>query len=250
MTPVQTLAVKVSRASGETDTARPSGEVIANFDPAQVDPHLVCLLKPNSEQSESYSRLRLALETLRPADQCFVLGITSAGKSDGKTLTSINLAGALAGGSDSRVLLIDLNLRDGSNRVSDYLKLDTTRSAGVTEWLNVLKKPVSEPNIRYIPEFNLHVLVSGKVAESPYELLKSRKLVDFIASARQRFDFIIVDTPKVLNLPDTELISRLVDSYALVVRADKTNRKELEETLNLMSPAKVIGLVLNDIANS
>ncbi|MBB3047821.1 capsular exopolysaccharide synthesis family protein [Litorivivens lipolytica] len=242
MTPVQYLEgkLKTAREFSELESLVPSCES------PQIDPRLVCLLRPNSELSETYSRLRLALENSFTEQEGAVLGITSASAHDGKTLTAINVASALASGPDNRVLLVDLVLRPASRRVADYLNFNNNDASGITEWLDNSELSYVEPQLRYLRPYNLHILTAGKAAKAPYEVLKSKRLMRFFETARKRFDFIIVDTPKVLNLPDTELISRLLDKFVLVVRANKTKRRELEETLSLMSPDKVAGLVFND----
>ena len=66
---------------------------------------LVSFTKPASFAAEQYQNLRLKIERLRQTRDLRVIAITSPGASDGKTVTSINLAGALARGAASRVLL-------------------------------------------------------------------------------------------------------------------------------------------------
>ena len=74
----------------------------------QLDPHLVALTSPGSFAAEQYQGLRLTIERLRRGRTLQVIAVTSPAAGEGKTLTAINLAGALArGGDDARVLLID-----------------------------------------------------------------------------------------------------------------------------------------------
>ena len=63
--------------------------------------------------------------------------------------------------------------------------------------------------------------------------------------ARRHYDWLVIDTPPVVPLPDCRLIERWVDGFLVVVAAHKTPRKLLAETLNLLDPAKVVGLVFN-----
>ena len=78
----------------------------------QLDPHLVALTSPASFAAEQYQGLRLTIERLGAPARLQVIAVTSPAAGEGKTLTAINLAGALARGSDNaRVLLIDADLR-------------------------------------------------------------------------------------------------------------------------------------------
>jgi capsular exopolysaccharide synthesis family protein len=213
----------------------------------QVNPHLVCLLDPRSEHAETYYRLRHQLEIRRQTDSALVVGVTSASPGDGKSLTAINLAGALARGADSRILLLDLNLRRTGEGVAEYLGMDVSRDWGVVNWFHQEEEGL-EPFTHYLEPFNLHVMTAGSDPELPYELLKSRRLDELLRQAREDYDFVIVDTPQILRLPDTELISRLVDGFLVVVKAGHTRQARLEEALSLMTEEQVLGLVFNAVS--
>src|SRR2546428_4074416 len=62
---------------------------------------------------------------------------------------------------------------------------------------------------------------------------------------RQQYDDVVVDTPQVVTVPDAGLIADRVDGYLLVVAANRTPRKLVQDALNLMDPAKLIGIVFN-----
>lgn len=212
--------------------------------PGRINPLLVCLLQPRSAAAENYSRLRHALETMHEKNGGLVVGVTSPGVGDGKTLTAINLAGALAQDVRARVLLVNLDLRQTGLNTHEYLDLNWQSRPSIVDWIQ--NPGLKMLQVAYsISGFNLHAVSSGGRAESPYELLKSERLDEFFAQARKCYDFVILDTPQVLRLPDTELISRLVDGFLIVVKADYTPQKQLEETLNLMTEEKVLGLIFN-----
>ena len=63
------------------------------------------------------------------------------------------------------------------------------------------------------------------------------------------FDWVIVDTPPVLLVPDCHALAQWVDKFLMVVAAHKTPRKLLEEALNVMDPAKLAGIVFNRASN-
>jgi len=220
------------------------GELLKIGKSGEINPRLVCLLQPTSFLAESYFRLRHTLEQMHHGERGIVVGVTSPGEGDGKTLTAINLAGALAQDTRARVLLVDLNLRHLGDNVRKHLDLHKDADTGVSDWLGH-ETSESELASYHLHGFNLHLIPSGTSVDSPYALLKSTRLDELFRQAREMYDYIIVDTPHALMLPDIDLISRVVDSFIVVVRADSTPQEKLEETLNMMSQEKVLGLVLN-----
>lgn len=210
----------------------------------KIDPHLICLNQPNSAEAEYYARLRLAVERHKPDDKALVVGITSPGPGDGKTTTAINLAGSIAQSSAMRVLLIDLNLRKPGKHITDFLDLKSLVGPGVSDLLAGSDVNM-EDAIRYLPGLNLSVMSSGNKIGSSYGLLNSKELESLIAEVTKKFDFVIVDSPQMLPMPDTELIARVIDGFVIVVKAAETSRKNLAEALNIMSQEQVMGLVFN-----
>lgn len=234
----------VKSGSGLAVHHHSDGELLKTSKSGAINPRLVCLLQPNSFLAESYFRLRHTLEQLRKPERGLVVGVTSPGTGDGKTLTAINLAGALAQDARARVLLVDLNLRQSGASVRKYLELQADTVTGVSDWIG--NEAAGQGLASYhLPGLNLHLIPPGTSVDSPYELLKSPRLDEFFAQARQQYDYIIVDTPQTLLLPDIELIARVVDGFLIVVRADVTPQERLAETLNLMKQEKVLGLVYN-----
>lgn len=220
------------------------GELLKIGKCGEIDPRLVCLLQPASLLAESYFRLRHTLEQMHKGERGIVVGVTSPGEGDGKTLTAINLAGALAQDARARVLLVDLDLRQSNANVRKYFDLKPDADSGVSDWIGN-QTSGKGPDRYHLPGFNLHLIPSGSSVESPYKLLKSPRLDELFEQARRKYDFIIVDTPQALLLPDIELIARVVDGFLVVVKADATPQDGLEETLNLMTQEKVLGLVFN-----
>src|SRR5881296_1977191 len=80
----------------------------------EPDKHLVSLIAPRSVEAEQYRVLRHFVEQTRKDVGLRMIGVTSPAVGDGKTTTAINLAGALAQAADTRVLLVDADLRRGS----------------------------------------------------------------------------------------------------------------------------------------
>jgi capsular exopolysaccharide synthesis family protein len=209
-----------------------------------LDPRLISLLNPNSLDAERYRRLRQSVENYRPAEGGTVIAVTSPLAGDGKSLTSVNLAGSLAQDPCARVLLIELDLRQKLTNVKDYLGMKSIAGPGVVD--RVTNDEIKwDQSSYYIPDFNLYFMPTGRSTDAPYEILNSPRLGDLLEEARQRYDFVIIDTAPVVLLPDAQLISKWVDGFLVVVAADRTPKKMLEEAFNLMDPKKIMGLVFN-----
>ena len=208
----------------------------------QLDPHLVALTSPGSFAAEQYQGLRLTIERLRRGRPLQVIAVTSPAAGEGKTLTAINLAGALArGGDGARVLLIDADLRRPA--VARQLSIDES-ARGLTEVVESADATIESVTQKLKP-YNLSVIPAGTRNGAVHHILRSPRLDVVLAEARQRYDFVVLDTPPLLPVFDSALLANAVDGVLMVVAANQTPRKLLGEALNLLDPAKVLGIVFN-----
>jgi capsular exopolysaccharide synthesis family protein len=208
----------------------------------KIDPHLVTLTSPGSFAAEQYQGLRLTIERLRRGRTLQVIAVTSPAAGEGKTLTAINLAGALARGSDdARVLLIDADLRRPA--VARQLAIDQF-SQGLTEAIENPKMTLDSVT-QTIRPFNLSIIPAGLRKGAVHQILRSPRLDGLLSEVRQRYDFVVLDTPPLLPVFDSALLANAVDGVLVVVAANQTPRKLLGEALNMLDPSKVLGLVFN-----
>jgi capsular exopolysaccharide synthesis family protein len=207
-----------------------------------LDDHLVTLLSPATSDAEQYKTLTCAVEEAHSNSNLQVVGITSPGPGEGKTLTSINMAATLAQTPENRVLLIDGDLREPS--IARHFGLDNFDGPGFIEAIQDQALSLQDVE-RAFPTYNLTIVTAGQGLESPYEALKSRRAEALIEEARGRYDYIVVDTPPVIPVPDCRVIARWVEGFLVIVAAHQTPKKLLEETLNALEPNKVLGLVFN-----
>jgi len=214
---------------------------VKDDDAESVDDRLVTLLTPNSFAGEQYRTLRHLVEKMHTETGVSVVGVSSPSIGDGKTTTAINLAGALAQARETKVLLIDMDLRRPA--VNGQLGLRGFNPKGVVA---VLGAGASlDDVIVELPMFNLSIIPSGPRQSAPYELLKSSRLHQMMDEARRRFDYVIVDTPPVIAVPDCRVISSGVDGFLIIVNAHKTPTRLLSETVNVLGQSKVLGLIFN-----
>ncbi len=196
-------------------------------------------LQPRLAISEAYRSLRTAL-MLSSARALKVVTITSAEAAEGKTATAVNLAIVLAQ-LGRRVLLIDGDLR--KPRLHKVLQVSNRHGL-----VNLLTA-AGDPETCYLPTSikGLHICPSGPHSPNPSELLASERMTDFIQQARNRFDFVIVDTPPTLAVADAILPASLSDGVVLCLRAHKVLREDVRSCRDrlLLAEVKILGAVLN-----
>jgi capsular exopolysaccharide synthesis family protein len=210
--------------------------------PAPAAEQLVSLHAPTSFEADQYRTLRLTVERHRANGGLQVIAVTSPCPAEGKSITALNLAGTLAQARTARVLIVDADLRRPS--VARYLGLAPLATPGLAE---ALLQPTYElPQlVQYLKRFNLFVLPAGTPQSAPYELLNSARLEELLAEARRTFDYVVIDTSPLLPFPDARLLGRYIDGFFVTVAAHRTRREMLAEGLNLIDPAKVLGVVFN-----
>jgi capsular exopolysaccharide synthesis family protein len=210
-----------------------------------LDPRLVSLRTPDSFEADQYRMLRYAVERVCPAEGCRVIAVTSPISGDGKTVTAVNLAGSIAKSSEARVLLLDADLRRPS--VGRVLGRNGHDGWGLVDAI-LDRRLTFEQTAWRLDSFNLSVITSRRPETDTYELIASSRFGELIQEARQRFDYVVLDSPPVLPIADSRLLTECIDGFLIVIAAEKTPRRLLEETLTLLGPAKILGLVFNSEA--
>lgn len=218
--------------------------VIKKIGNSKVDPRLVAYFDPKALITEQYKILRtniLSANTKRPVK---TLVVTSSLHSEGKTVTSLNLAMVIAQSTQKpKVLVIDADMRRG--RITKYLGVD--QKLGLTEILTDKADP--SETIFNIDMDNLAFIASGNVPENPAELLGSDKMKQFLAEMKTQFDFILIDTPPIISVTDSGIVGAIADGLLMVIQAGRTQRGVIQRATELLeqSHAKVIGHVLTNI---
>lgn len=191
---------------------------------------------------ESLRSMRTAIHFALSSAKNNIIMISGPAPELGKSFISTNLATILAQ-SDKRVLLIDADLRRGY--MHKYFNYDV--QPGLAEYLNgqqELSKIVRSTEVE-----NLSIMTRGKSPANPSELLSTQKFAAMLEQLSSQFDHILIDTPPVLAVTDSIIISQYAGVNLVVARYAKTQMKELELTINRFEQAgvKVNGFILNDI---
>jgi len=208
----------------------------------ETDDKAWILRAPNSPIAEAYRQIRTSIMLARVDEPPKALIFTSPIGGDGKSTTAYNLAVAFAAQS-SRVLLVDADMRR-----STLAKLaGLTKGPGLS---NVLSGQSSIDEVLHVnPNLNtLTVMLAGAIPPDPSELLGSKRFGDLIMSLRQRYDYILIDTPPALVVTDPVVASTVADAIICVLRAGKTERPTLRRFWEAVRQptTPVLGYIVND----
>ena len=218
--------------------------VVKRIGESLVDPSVVAYFDPKALISEQYKILRTNILSLNKGNPPRAMVVTSAIHSEGKTITSLNLAVSLAQAVHKpKVLVVDADLRKG--KISKYLGVK--QEAGLSEVLQGKAQP--QDVIFHVDADNLAFIAAGSIPHHPSELLQSQMMKQFISDTRKQFDFVIFDTPPIISVTDSGIVGSMVDGVLMVVQAGRTQRgviKRAEELL-YQSHSKILGHVLTNI---
>lgn len=174
------------------------------------------------------------------------IGITSSNKSEGKSLTALNLALSLARSVQQTVVLVDFDLR----RPSIHKKLDYEPKFGLGDYYTS-NTPLSEIMISAGVE-GLVIIPGRESLGNASELLASPKTPYLLNEIGRMFpsQFMVFDLPPVLLVDDVMALSEYIDSTLLVVSEGSTKKDELVQTMGMLGANNLLGTVLNHSGES
>ena len=189
------------------------------------------LAMPATPIAEAYNTLIATIDQIAGTSSPSSIALTSAGPTEGKSLTALALAGGLAGVA-RRVLLVDADLRHPSLHAS----LNKSNRFGLTHGLS--GRWAAHQLIQPTRNANLAFLAAGPRPANPAQLLAGGAMRMFIATLQERFDVIVVDGPPLLGLADAQLLARDCDTLLLVVAAGRTRKGALTHALKRLALAQ------------
>ncbi len=199
--------------------------------------------KPTSAAAEAVRNLRTSLMMSNLDKKPQVILSTSSIPGEGKTTVSLSLAKFLSGLGKS-VLLVEGDIR--RRTLNEYFP-----SLPHTGIASVLNGDVKFANAIHRPAgFEADVLAGEKTSVNAADIFSSDTFKKFIQEMRTKYDFIIIDTPPVLVVPDARIIAENVDAILFTVKWDSTSKALVDESMRFFhnSNQRVTGLVLNQIS--
>lgn len=207
-----------------------------------MNTELVINSDPKSAISESIRTLRTNLQFSSVDKKIKTILITSSVPGEGKSFIAANLACSFAN-SGSKVLLVDCDIRKGrQHRIFGF-----HNKKGLS---NLLLDNVTKVYSEYIHETvinNLSVIFKGMTPPNPSELLNSEKNKQLISVIKDEFDVVIFDGAPITGLPDSLIMSTLVDGVIVVTACKETAITLLENTKKSLQNvnANILGVILN-----
>lgn len=202
----------------------------------------IILNKPDSVPSESFRAIRTRVQFSKPdKDLLKTIVITSPAPQEGKTFITVNLAGSFAQ-TEKKTLLVDCDLR----KPRIHRIFDAQKDPGLIDYLvgnKTLDEIIHKSELK-----NLYYITSGTIPPNPAEMLESKQMDEFLALVRDKYDYVIIDSPPIIAVTDAEILTKKVDGTVLVVASEITEHRMMERAEQLIrhDNATLIGTVLNN----
>jgi capsular exopolysaccharide synthesis family protein len=188
--------------------------------------------------AEQYKKLAGSLHQWQLEHGGKVVMVVSAVSSEGKTLTTLNLALTLSASYHRRVLLVDCDLRrpmlHEALQLPGHPGLADTAASGQS----VVPTPVTS---------HLAFVAAGPSSEDPVGALTSPGFIALLEQGRADYDWIVLDTPPAAVVPDASLLNEQVDGAVLVVAARSTSFDMITRAVAAIGRERILGVVLNGV---
>ena len=179
---------------------------------------LVVINSPKSPIAESFRSIRTNIEFLTQGKSKSTILVTGDMQSIGKTFNSINIASIYAFYGKKTVLL-GFDMR----KPKLFQEFGLNNNVGISSFLsnrepfeNIIQTASQVPN--------LDIITSGPIPPNPAELIASEKCDEFFKLLKEKYDYIIIDTPPLGLVTDAFLLMRFADVKLFIVRQGVTNK--------------------------
>ena len=200
-------------------------------------------LEPKSIVAEAYRTIRTAVFFGISKEEAKTILITSPGPGDGKSTVTSNLAITMAQ-AGQKTLVLDADFRKPMQH--DIFQIGS-REEGLSNLLagTINLKDVIQPG----PVENLDIINCGIEVPNPSEVLNSNSFAKVLKVFSERYDRVIVDSPPVGSLADSQILAALCDVTLLVLRAERSTRRQSQHVRDslLSVGGHILGAIVNDV---
>lgn len=195
-----------------------------------------------SPGANEFRRLYSKLKNLYGAAAMKNFLVTSSMMSEGKSTASALLACTIARYRNTKTILVDCDLR----RPRVHQLFGISKEEGVADVLNGVRK--LDTCFKRTSIENLRLLTAGSLVDNPTELFNSQRLRDLFSEIKFYFDTIIVDSPPVIPVTDTLILSPEMDGALMVVKAGETHKEVVKRAVDMMRNAgfNILGVIINN----
>jgi protein-tyrosine kinase len=236
-------AVALRLAADEDVRAALAAQFDYPFGIAGIEPEVVVAADPFGAQAEAFRELRsrLLLEVL-PESGPFALAIVSAHAGEGKTYLAANLAAAFSQ-IGNRTLLIDADLRGARLDRLFRVKGGTGLShvlAGFADHADAVQRVPGLASLWFMP--------AGALPPNPVELLQRPAFETLLATMKEKFDRVVLDTSAASRGPDCRVVAARCTASIVVARRNEARMQELQRLVDALDrgPARIAGMVMNE----
>ncbi|MBL4710643.1 MAG: polysaccharide biosynthesis tyrosine autokinase [Flavobacteriales bacterium] len=203
---------------------------------------LVVFERPKSAIAEAFRMIRSNLSFFQGNKYPFVILITSSVAKEGKTYCALNLASILAS-SGKKTVILGFDLR--KPQLHNYLGVENGK--GISNY--IAGRAEIDDILLSTAEKNLYLINSGAIPPNPAELLMEDRTKQLIQKLKERFDYIIMDTPPVGIVTDALILKDEADMNLFVVRQNYSKREFLNNINDLYTSNRMknLSVLLNDV---
>jgi len=179
--------------------------------------------EPRGEIAEQFRNLRNSVIALNPDGASRTVVVTSAVAGEGKSVAVVNLAVALAELPGNEIVIAEANLHAPS--IEGLFGLE--RRQGLADVLR--GRCALDAAVRRTSVDNIAIIGAGSLPDNPSRLLGSDRTKVILNMLKQRYSYVLIDTPAALSISDASLLGAMVDGILLVVRLGSTPKLMVEQ---------------------
>jgi non-specific protein-tyrosine kinase len=234
-------AARERKQTSAPEQLQPAFSVLSPDSLTGLDSRLIAFFSGNSLAAEQYRQLRTKVLRAKKLYSHNSFLISSALPGEGKTVTALSLAITIAQGLHDTVLVVDSDLR----KPAIHRMLGINREKGLSDYL--MGKAKLEEVLVKTKINKLRAIPAGTIPPNPSELISSEEMGKLITELKTRYQnrIIIFDSPPIISLTDSVILSQKVDEVVLVVYANHTPKEAVADAIASLGEANIMGIALN-----
>jgi len=217
------------------------GSRSSNVPPVAVGPEVVTMWYPRSVLAEQYRIAATRVELMLGKQQSCVIVVSSTMMGEGKTSTALNLAHVFSRDYSKKTVLVDCDFK----RPMVHALAGIETNGGLSDVLSGMK--TLEECLEYHEPLGIWILTCDQAHFGATALSHLNQLSGVISELRERFQCVIVDSPPLLPVAEANLIARMGDLVAFVIRARLTPRDAVKQAIKLLGNDEPVAVMLNGI---